>query len=143
MDNSNAIGADCAKPSAERPTEGGVQLVTPPHGRGKLRPGWQKGQSGNPKGRPKGSRDKLGEHFIHELYKHWKKNTAVLQELRENRPDVYVKVVASLLPQKLQAEVDVNVTSHEQRVAERAKLIAEYESKLIDVTPSPAEPDNG
>lgn len=32
------------------------------------------GQSGNPKGRPKGSRNKLGEAFIGDLYQDWEQH---------------------------------------------------------------------
>jgi hypothetical protein len=104
---------------------------------GRLSPRWVKGQSGNPKGRPKGSRDKLGEKFVYELEKHWRKyGSKAVQEVYESRPDVYLKVIASLLPKQLQAEVDLSVTSHEARVAERQKFIEDFEAKLIDVTPS-------
>jgi hypothetical protein len=71
-----------------------------------LREPWKQGESGNPAGRPKGSRNKLGEEFITEVYSDWcKHGAAALKKVRETRPDVYVKVVASLLPREIEARV--------------------------------------
>lgn len=36
-----------------------------------LKPAWQQGQSGNPAGRPRGSRNKLGEAFLADLHADW------------------------------------------------------------------------
>ena len=72
--------------------------TTPDKHRG-LRAPWKPGESGNPAGRPKGSRNKLHEEFINELYADWcEHGPEVLKTVRETRPDVYLKVVASLLP---------------------------------------------
>lgn len=61
---------------------------------------------GNP-GRPKGSRNKLGEKFIEDLYADWSENgVQALKECRETNPAAYVKTVASLLPK----DVNINVT---------------------------------
>src|SRR5258707_6493818 len=68
---------------------------------------WQPGQSGNPAGRPRGSRNKLGESFITELYVHWIENGAkAIVEVREKQPAVYLKIVASLLPKQLEIKDD-------------------------------------
>ena len=73
--------------------------------RGLCKP-WKPGESGNPAGRPKGSRNKLGEEFITELCHDWcQHGAAALKKVRENRPEVYVKVVASLLPREVEARV--------------------------------------
>jgi hypothetical protein len=41
----------------------------------------------------------LSEEFVNELYADWCEHGAeVLKTVRETRPDVYVKIVASLLP---------------------------------------------
>ena len=71
-----------------------------------LREPWKPGESGNPAGRPKGSRNKLGEEFITEIYNDCcEHGAAALKKVRENRPEVYVKVVASLLPREIEARV--------------------------------------
>ena len=50
-------------------------------------------------GRPKGSRNKLGEAFIDNLYQDWQANGAeTIARVREERPQDYLKVVASILP---------------------------------------------
>ena len=60
------------------------------------------GQSGNPKGRPKGSRHKLGEDFIRAMQEDFEKNgVAAITIVRETRPHEYLKVVASILPKEL------------------------------------------
>ena len=65
-------------------------------------PAWQPGQSGNPKGRPIGSRNKLNERFILELHDDFAQHgRAVIERVREQRPDVYLKVIASILPREL------------------------------------------
>ena len=58
-------------------------------------------QKGNP-GRPKGSRNKLGEAFLKELHADFEKHGAnAIVEVRENKPDQYLKVIASILPKEI------------------------------------------
>jgi len=61
---------------------------------------------GNP-GRPKGARNKLGEAFIEALHDDFGKHgVEAIVEVRENKPDQYLKVIASLLPK----DVNLNIT---------------------------------
>lgn len=67
----------------------------------------QPGQVLNPKGRPKGSRNKLGESFLTDLQADWETNgAAVIETVRKDRPHEYLKVVASILPKELNVRVD-------------------------------------
>jgi hypothetical protein len=63
---------------------------------------WQPGQSGNPKGRPIGSRNKLNEKFILALHDDFVEHgSKVIAKVREEKPDIYLKVIASILPREL------------------------------------------
>ncbi|HWA17728.1 MAG TPA: DUF5681 domain-containing protein [Devosia sp.] len=65
-----------------------------------------RGQSGNPKGRPRGARSKLGEKFLEDLLEDWKANgSAVIVKVREDKPDQYLRVVASVIPREVDLEV--------------------------------------
>lgn len=68
-------------------------------------PQFKPGQSGNPNGRPKGSRNKLGEAFVADLYADWSEHgKAVIERVRNERPQDYLKVTASLLPREMKIE---------------------------------------
>lgn len=65
------------------------------------------GQSGNPKGRPKGSRNKLGEAFLADMLADWEEHgVATIEQVRDERPDQYLKVVASILPKDLNVNIN-------------------------------------
>ena len=67
---------------------------------------WKPGQSGNPAGRVKGTRNKLSEAFVSDLYKLWLDKTdsgdtggvELLRMAAKEDPVAVVKVVASLVP---------------------------------------------
>ena len=60
------------------------------------------GQSGNPTGRPKGSRNKLSEDFVAKLYDDFTEHGAdAIQKCRTESPETYVKVIAGLLPKDI------------------------------------------
>ena len=62
---------------------------------------FQKGNIGGP-GRPKGSRNKLGEDFISAICEDWTEHgAAVLKQVRQTSPSAYLRVVASIVPQHL------------------------------------------
>lgn len=68
---------------------------------------WKPGQSGNPAGRAKGSRNKLGEIFIQALHDDFQANgVQAIATVREERPHEYLKVVASLLPKQVEIKED-------------------------------------
>lgn len=76
------------------------------------------GQSGNPAGRPKGARAKLGEDFLNALRDDFETNgPAVIQAVRSEKPDQYLKVIASILPKEIELTADVVVMTKEQRDA--------------------------
>jgi hypothetical protein len=58
--------------------------------------------TGNRNGRPKGSRNKLGEDFIQALQESFNQHgAATIETVRQERPHEYLKVVASILPKEL------------------------------------------
>lgn len=64
------------------------------------------GNGGNG-GRARGSRNKLGEQFIDDLYADWQANgVETLKKVREEKPDQYLKVVASILPKDLNVNIN-------------------------------------
>ena len=98
---------------------------------------WKKGQSGNPNGRPRGSKQKLSERFLHNLYKDWKAHgTEALDAMREASPLEYVKLVASLLPKQdyVSAKVD-----HQQTHADESTSIAWIREVLREEKIEPPE----
>jgi hypothetical protein len=59
------------------------------------------GHNGGP-GRPRGSRNKLGEEFCGALYEDFQKHgVAVIETVRAERPADYLKLVASLVPRQI------------------------------------------
>lgn len=63
---------------------------------------WKPGVSPNPKGRPKGARNKLGEAFVQALHDDFEQHGAsVIETVRVEKPDQYLKVIASILPKEL------------------------------------------
>jgi hypothetical protein len=56
------------------------------------------GQSGNPRGRPKGARNKLGEKFLDDLHDSYVANgRAAMERVIEEDPAAFLRIVASLV----------------------------------------------
>src|SRR5262245_55431383 len=83
------------------------------------------GQSGNPAGRPKGSRNKLGEAFIAALAEDFEQHGAeAIAECRTKFPGKYLHVVASVLPKEFDVSIEADIR-HEMRVIE---FVSDYRS---------------
>lgn len=72
-----------------------------------LKAPWQPGQSGNPNGRQKGSRNRLGEEFIQALHDDFKEHgVGVIQHVRANSPVHYVKALVALMPREVNVKLN-------------------------------------
>ena len=100
-----------------------------------LQPPWKAGQSGNPRGRPKGSRNKISEAFLADLYEDWEGNgVEVIRQVREERPADYLKVVASVLPKDLNVNVNpLDMMTDEQLRNYVSSLVREARAFGLDV----------
>jgi hypothetical protein len=81
-------------------------------------------RAGNP-GRPKGSRNKLGEHFVAALCVDFEAHGArAIERVREDEPGVYLRVIARVVPPSmlLQHESVVSALSDEEVLAYLAAL---------------------
>ena len=84
------------------------------------------GNSGG--GRPRGSRAKLGEEFIADLYAAWLVHgAATIEKVRAARPADYLKVIASILPKDLNVkESAVESMTDEELNASIKRLLADF-----------------
>jgi hypothetical protein len=63
------------------------------------------GVSGNPRGRPKGARNRLGEDFLEALQADFAEHgKATIEKVRNNYPQAYLKVIASIVPREISAD---------------------------------------
>ena len=68
---------------------------------------WKPGQSGNPAGRPKGSRHAIEERFLKAVLDDFEENGRdAIAKAREANPLGYCNMIVSLLPKESKLEVD-------------------------------------
>ena len=76
-------------------------------------------------GRPKGSRNKLGEAFLADMLEDWTEHgKVVIEAVRCEKPDQYLKVVASILPKDLNINVNNADEMSDDELVERIRALA-------------------
>jgi hypothetical protein len=86
---------------------------------------------GNP-GRPKGSRNKLGEDFIQALAADFERHGAeTIERVRVQSPAAYLKVVASLLPKDVNLNVNNLDSLTDEQLLARLRRLTEEAAPLL------------
>jgi len=105
---------------------------------------WQPGQSGNPAGRVRGSRNKLSEAVICALYRDFSKHgEKAIAKVRRDQPGVWLKVLAMLIARehKVQHSNPLKDLTDEQLEAMiefiETSLEAQAGGKMIEGTTEP------
>lgn len=93
---------------------------------------FQKGHIGGP-GRGKGSRNKLGEAFIQDMYEAWQtQGSKVIADVIEKDPAAFLRSMVAILPK----EVDVNINKYDQMTDDQLRtqfLAALREARSLGV----------
>src|SRR3974377_1486634 len=101
---------------------------------------YKPGQSGNPKGRPKGSRNKLSEEFFRDLCDAWQAfGEPALMTAALTHPLEFVRVVAQLMPKDVEVTA-TNIRAERMKSSELEALIEQYGGMAQD--PLEAEKDS-
>ena len=91
------------------------------------------GQSGNPAGRPKGSRNRHSENFLNAFARDFERHgAAVIETVRKERPQDYLKVAASLLPKQMETETRQSRPFSELSDAELIGIILDETEVIVE-----------
>jgi len=110
-------------------------------------PRWQPGESGNPAGRLRGSRNKLSEEVICALLRDFREHgQKAIAKVRREQPGVYLRCLTLLVPREHKAEHSNPIKDMTDQQIERSievieQILAEREAganaKVIDGVPEP------
>lgn len=97
------------------------------------------GQVANPKGRPKGSRNVLGEAFVAALALDFAEfGPDAICLVREEKPDVYLQVISRIIPKHIDVKADIemhiNVVSYADNPAPQLDTEGVPAPRVIDAT---------
>jgi hypothetical protein len=145
------VAAEAEKPPREKAIAQIDTRSKPPPAAGAAqssrRPGeWFKpGESGNPKGRPIGARNKLSEAFLADLFNDWQQNgKSAITAVCKQSPVAYVRIVASLMRKELNVKVsewhELSDAELDRRIAIIAAALAEGRDSLSLEGEDPAAP---
>jgi len=97
---------------------------------------WEPGKSGNPAGRPKGSRNRLSEDFVAALYNDFQDHgSAAIAACRAQKPDVYVRVIAGLLPKDMTIKVQQLDDLTDDQLMRKLAVLTEMARPLLAKLP--------
>ena len=98
---------------------------------------WKPGTSGNPAGRPRGSRNKLSDDFVAALYDDFRDHgSAAIAACRAEKPDVYVRIIAGILPKDVHFKVQSLDELTDDQLLRKLAVLTEMAKPLLARLPA-------
>jgi len=97
---------------------------------GRLLPGY----TANPKGRPKGAKDKLGRDMKEAIEEAFERAGGVnyLVKLSESHPTVFAALLGKILPRQVDVDVSFSGAELQDVISARRELLAKTKGELIE-----------
>jgi hypothetical protein len=82
------------------------------------------GVSGNPSGRPKGSRNRLSEAFVEDLAAAWQEHgIEALNRVAKDDPGAFLRVVASIMPRDLNVNLSLDAATFADKWRQASEIL--------------------
>jgi hypothetical protein len=93
---------------------------------------WKPGQSGNPAGRPKGSKQRLSESFISAMCDDFELHgQTVIDTVRAEKPSDYLKIIASIVPKEFTVRTETLEDMSDEELLDSLEQVRSIATALV------------